>query len=111
MAGEYVKVFRDHPLTEVAGIYNRTPGKAARLLQTHGVEGTEYPTLDDFFADERIQIVVSCTHPDVRADHRIRAHEYWSFPTIYDSYKSMAICFAIDESVAKGGQPVEVSRD
>ncbi|HRJ40612.1 MAG TPA: Gfo/Idh/MocA family oxidoreductase [Caldilineaceae bacterium] len=73
VAGEYVKVFRDHPLTEVVGIYNRTPGKASRLLQTHGVAGTEYPTLDNFFADERIQIVVSCTHPDVRADHCIRA--------------------------------------
>ena len=73
VAGEYVKVFRDHPLTEVVGIYNRTPGKAARLLQAHGVEGTEYATLDDFFADERIQIVVSCTHPDVRAEHCIRA--------------------------------------
>ena len=73
VAGEYVKVFRDHPLTEVVGIYNRTPGKATRLLQTHGVEGTEYATLDEFFADERIQIVVSCTHPDVRAAHCIRA--------------------------------------
>ena len=41
VAGEYVKVFRDHPLTEVIGIYNRTPGKATRLLQSHGVDGTE----------------------------------------------------------------------
>lgn len=73
VAGEYVKVFRDHPLTELVGIYNRTPGKATRLLQSHGVEGTEYSTLDDFFADERIQIVVSCTHPDVRASHCIQA--------------------------------------
>ena len=27
VAGEYVKAFRDHPLTEVVGVYNRTPGK------------------------------------------------------------------------------------
>ena len=73
VAGEYVKVFDDHPLTEVIGIYNRTPGKAARLLQTHGVDGVEYATLDDFFADDRIQIVVSCTHPQVRATHCVRA--------------------------------------
>jgi len=73
VAGEYVKVFDDHPLTEVIGIYNRTPGKAARLLQTHGVDGVEYATLDDFFADDRIQIVVSCTHPQVRAAHCVRA--------------------------------------
>lgn len=73
VAGEYVKAFRDHPLTEVVGIYNRTPGKAARLLHSHGVAGVEYATLDDFFADDRIQIVVSCTHPDVRAGHCISA--------------------------------------
>jgi hypothetical protein len=34
-----------------------------------------------------------------------------SHASIYDSYKSMAICFAIDESVAKGGQPVKVISD
>lgn len=73
VAGEYVKAFRDHPLTEVVGIYNRTPGKATRLLQNHRVAGVEYASLDDFFADDRIQIVVSCTHPDVRTGHCICA--------------------------------------
>ena len=33
VAGEYVKAFRDHPLIEIVGIYNRTPGKATRLLK------------------------------------------------------------------------------
>jgi len=75
VASEYVKVFRDHSLTEVVGIYNRTPGKAARLMETHGIPGMEYPSIDDFFADDRIQIVVSCTHPDVRAEHCVRAAE------------------------------------
>lgn len=73
VAGEYVKVFRDHPQTEIVGIYNRTPGKASRLLQAHGVTGIEYETLDDFFRDDRIQIVVSCTHPNVRVEHCVRA--------------------------------------
>lgn len=73
VAGEYLKVFRDHPATEVVGIYNRTPGKATRLLQAHSVGGKEYATLDEFFADDRIQIVVSCTQPDVRAEHCVRA--------------------------------------
>lgn len=73
VAGEYVKVFRDHPLTEVVGIYNRTPGKATQLLQAYGIQGKEYASLDEFFADERIQIVVSCTHPQVRAEHCVRA--------------------------------------
>jgi predicted dehydrogenase len=75
VAAEYAKVFRDHPLTEIVGIYNRTPGKATRLLQAHGIDGKEYATLDEFFADDRIQIVVSCTQPDVRAEHCVRAAE------------------------------------
>jgi UDP-N-acetyl-2-amino-2-deoxyglucuronate dehydrogenase len=73
VAGEYVKAFRDHPHTEVVGIYNRTPGKASRLLAAHGVDSKEYASLDEFLADERIQIVVSCTHPNVRAEHCVRA--------------------------------------
>ncbi len=67
------KCFRDHPQTHIAGIYNRTPGKATSLLRSHGVEAQEYATLDDFFADGSIDIVVSCTHPHVRADHCVRA--------------------------------------
>lgn len=75
VAGEYIKAFRDHPSTEVVGIYNRTPGKATTLLQTHGIKGKEYATLDELFADDRIQIIVSCTHPDARAEHCVRAAE------------------------------------
>jgi predicted dehydrogenase len=75
VAGEYVKAFRDNPLTEIIGVYNRTPGKATKLLEAHGVEGREYETIDRFFADDRIQIVASCTHPHVRAEHCSRAAE------------------------------------
>jgi predicted dehydrogenase len=73
VAGEYVRVFRDHPLTEVIGIYTRTPAKAARLLAQHGIQGQVYDTLDQFFADDRIQIVVSATQPHLRATHCTRA--------------------------------------
>jgi predicted dehydrogenase len=31
-----------------------------------------------------------------------------SHASIHDTYKSMAVCFAIDESAARGGQPVAV---
>ena len=75
VAGEYVKVFRDHPLTELVGIYNRTPGKATRLMKQHQVEAKEYASVDELFDDERIHIIVSCTHPDVRAEHCVRAAE------------------------------------
>jgi UDP-N-acetyl-2-amino-2-deoxyglucuronate dehydrogenase len=75
VAGEYVKAFRDHPLTELVGIYNRTPGKATALMAQHGVEGKEYGSVDELFDDERIHIVASCTHPDVRAEHCVRAAE------------------------------------
>ena len=73
VAGEYVRVFRDHPLTDVVGAYNRTPGKAAALLAEHGVEGREYGSDDELFDDERVQIVVSCTPPNPRPEHIRRA--------------------------------------
>ena len=66
VAGEYVKAFRDHPLTEITGIYNQTPGKAGRLLKQHGVDAREYISEDELFNDDRVKIVVSCTPPDVR---------------------------------------------
>ena len=75
VAGEYVKAFRDHPQTEIVGIYNRTQGKATRLMETHGVTAREYASDDELFEDERVQIVVSCTPPDARPDHAIRAAE------------------------------------
>lgn len=34
-----------------------------------------------------------------------------SHAAIYDSYCSMAVCFAINESAARGGQPVRVLYD
>lgn len=73
VAGEYVKAFRDHPLTEVVGVYNRTPGKAGALLREHGVEAREYASDDELFEDDRVSIIASCTHPDVRREHCIRA--------------------------------------
>ncbi|NJN84562.1 MAG: Gfo/Idh/MocA family oxidoreductase, partial [Caldilineaceae bacterium] len=75
VAAEYVKAFRDHPQTQIVGVYNRTPGKAGQLLKAHGVSGREYASIDAFFADADIDIVVSCTHPDVRAVHCTRAAE------------------------------------
>jgi predicted dehydrogenase len=75
VAGEYVKVFRDHPLTEVVGVYNRTPGKASALLAAHGVEAREYASLDELYDDDRIGIIASCTHPDTRREHCVRAAE------------------------------------
>ena len=75
VSGEYVKAFRDHPQTDVIGVYNRTPGKATRLCEAHGVSAREYGSLDEFFDDERVNIVVSCTPPDVRPEHIIRAAE------------------------------------
>src|SRR5438552_10533090 len=73
VAGEYVKAFRDHPLTEVVGVYNRTPGKAGRLMKQHGVDAREYKTEDELFDDDRVKIVASCTPPDVRPAQLERA--------------------------------------
>lgn len=75
VAGEYVKAFRDHPQTDLVGVYNRNPAKGAALLETHGVEADNYQDIDALFDDERVGIVVSCTPPDVRPEHVIRAAE------------------------------------
>ncbi len=66
VAGEYVKAFRDHPLTEVIGVYNRTPGKAEKLMKQLGVEGREFKSEDELFNDDRVKIIASCTPPDAR---------------------------------------------
>ncbi len=223
VAGEYVKAFRDHPLTEVIGVYNRTPGKAEKLMKQHGVEGREYKSEDELFNDDRAVamplggsafIAAGCHAADairyfageitevaafsagpkidmnyqydpvtvaslkfengavgklstvLDADtpyifnvrlfgtegtvqnnrvyskkHYPGSLDYWTFPTIepssgdvthhpfvpeiahfleciesnveshasiHDSYKSMAVCFAIDESAKKNGTPVKV---
>ncbi len=73
VAGEYVKAFRSHPQTNLVGIFNRTPGKATALLDSHGVSAQEYATIDELFDDDRIQIIVSCTPPDARPEHIVRA--------------------------------------
>ena len=73
VAGEYVKVFRDHPLTEIVGLYDQIAGKGTALTGAHGVSAREYGTLDELFDDERIEIIVSCTYPDSRAEHCVRA--------------------------------------
>jgi predicted dehydrogenase len=73
VAGEYVRAVRDHPRTDLIGIYNRTPGKATGLLQAHGVLAREYSSEDELFDDELVHVVVSCTPPDARVGHVVRA--------------------------------------
>jgi predicted dehydrogenase len=72
-AGEYVKAFRDHPATDIVGIYSRTPGSGARLLEQHGVSARAYTRDSELFEDDGVQIVVSATPPDARPAHVIRA--------------------------------------
>ena len=73
VAGEYVKAFRDHPLTEIRGVYSHKPGKASQLLKHHGVEAREYSSEDELFDDDHVKIVASCTPPDVRPHQLERA--------------------------------------
>jgi UDP-N-acetyl-2-amino-2-deoxyglucuronate dehydrogenase len=75
VAGEYVKAFRDHPQTDLVGVHNRNPEKGAALLEAHGVQAHNYGDIDELFDDERVEIIVSCTPPDVRPEHLIRAAE------------------------------------
>jgi UDP-N-acetyl-2-amino-2-deoxyglucuronate dehydrogenase len=104
VAGEYVKVFRDHPLTELVGIYNTTPGKATALMESHGVDAREYASDDELFEDERVNIVVSATHPDVRREHCVRAAETGRHIVIEKPIGlTSEDTHAIREAVAKAG--------
>ena len=73
VAGEYVKAFRDHPLTQVVGMYNKTPEKATRLMKSHSVDGKEFNSVDALLDDKGIDIVVHCAHADTRAEYISRA--------------------------------------
>lgn len=73
VSGEYVKAFRDHPLTYVAGMYNKTPGKATNVMKMHGVDGKEYASVDQLLDDQKINIVVHCAHADTRPEYISRA--------------------------------------
>ena len=68
------------------------------------MDGIEYATLDQLLADDRIQIVASCTHPDVRADHCVRAAEAGRHIVIEKPVGlSMQETLRIREAVAKAG--------
>ncbi|MBC8162272.1 MAG: Gfo/Idh/MocA family oxidoreductase [Roseiflexaceae bacterium] len=73
VCSEYVKAFRDHPLTTIVGIYDSVPGKAAAVLQQNGVAAQAYDSLDMLFDDQRSQIIVSATHGHLRATDCVRA--------------------------------------
>lgn len=75
VGAEYVRACRDHPALELIGIHNRTPGRATKLMQEFGVVAREYATVDELFDDERVDVVVSATTPDVRLEHVVRAAE------------------------------------
>src|SRR5581483_4004420 len=68
-AGEYVMGRRDDPATRIVGIWNRTRNKAASLLRQHGVEAQVFDSVDDLINDDRVQIVASVTHPNMRLEH------------------------------------------
>src|SRR5437870_13823523 len=66
VAGEYVKAFRDHPLTEIRGIYSHTPCKARRLLKQHGREARAYTSEDALCNDDSVKVIRPRTPPHVR---------------------------------------------
>ena len=46
--------------------------------------------------------------PEIRHFLECIENNVESHAAIYDSYRSMALCFAIDESAANNGKPVKV---
>jgi predicted dehydrogenase len=70
---EYVKAFHGHPRATVIGLYDPAPGRAAALLQRHGVAARVYASVEDLFADTEVTLIVSATHGDMRAAHCVWA--------------------------------------
>jgi predicted dehydrogenase len=103
-AGEYVKAFRDHSAAEIVGLYSPTPGSGAGLLEQHGVQARAYARAGELFEDERVQIVVSATPPDVRPDHAVLAAETGRHLVIEKPVAlDMASVRRIRDAVAKAG--------
>jgi UDP-N-acetyl-2-amino-2-deoxyglucuronate dehydrogenase len=73
VSGEYVKAFRDHPLTYVVGMYNQTPDKPTRLMNSHSVKGKEFGSVQELLDDPNVNIVVHCAHADSRPEMISRA--------------------------------------
>src|SRR6185295_14414666 len=104
VAGEYVKIFANHPQAELVGVYNRTPGKATALLESLGAGAREYASLDELFDDERVQIIASCTHPDTRREHCVRAAETGRHIVVEKPIGvTLADSLAIRDAVARAG--------
>jgi predicted dehydrogenase len=104
VAGKYLDALRGEPRCEVVGIFSPTPGRAASLAEAHGSRARAYASVDELFADERVQIVVSATPPSVRPEHVVRAAESGRHVVIE---KPLATSFAAVEqmraAVARAG--------
>ncbi|MGD7707683.1 Gfo/Idh/MocA family protein [Microlunatus sp. Y2014] len=69
VAREYVRAFDADQRSYVRGIWTRTRERGRQLLASHGIEGRSYASLDELLADDAVDVVVSCTPPETRADH------------------------------------------
>lgn len=104
VAKEYLAAFRDDPRTVVRGVHSRTPVRAERMLADYGVSGRSYRSLDELLADDAVDIVVSCTPPDVRADHLCAAAEAGKHVVVEKPVAlGMADLIAIRDAVATAG--------
>jgi predicted dehydrogenase len=50
-------------------------GRRRACSRAHGVAAKEFGSDDELFDNERVNIIVSCTTPDARAEHVVRAAE------------------------------------
>ena len=105
VAGEYVKVFRDHPLTEVVGVYNRTPGKAtnALLKRTGSRRESTRPSTSSSTTSASASSSPAPTR-DLRREHCVRAAQTGRHIVIEKPVGlTLEETLAIREAVAKAG--------
>src|SRR5262249_42015562 len=100
---------------EPANIFNCQPSGTQRSVRNNKVYSSEhypgslnywtFPTVEPDSGDVAHHPFV----PEINHFMECIERNTESHAAIHDTYKSMAICYAIDESAARGGQPVQVA--
>ncbi|MFW6599959.1 Gfo/Idh/MocA family protein [Propionibacteriaceae bacterium Y2011] len=104
VAAEYVRALAEDPRSHITGILTRTPERGVALLAEHGVDARRYASLDELLADDAVDVVVSCTPPEGRADQLCAAAAAGKHVVIEKPVAlSLAEVRAIRDAVAAAG--------
>lgn len=76
VAGEYIKAIHAHPDTELYGIVGSNRERASGILSDNKIEARIFGDYEEMVKDPRVEAIVLCAMPDVRAEQAIMAARY-----------------------------------